>query len=67
MALDPQGDVPISDWGLELVLVPASARDGCELGRGSSAVVLHRGTHTDLTAQRAAVQLKEHFQQIPPG
>lgn len=37
MALNPQGDVPISDQGSELVLVPASARDGLSMGRGSSA------------------------------
>lgn len=64
MALNPQGDVPISDQGSVLVLVPASARDGLSMG---GAAVLHGRTHRDLTAPRAAVQLKEHFKQIPPG
>lgn len=59
MALNPQGDVPGSDQGLELVLVPASARDWCEPGKGSSAVVPHGRTYRDLIAPRAAEQLKE--------
>lgn len=61
MALNPQGDVPLSDQGLELVLVPVSARDWCEPGKGSSAVVLHGWTHRDLTALSTAMQLKEHL------
>lgn len=53
MALNPQGDVPITM--------------GVSLGGASSAVVLHGRTHRDLPAPRAAAQLKEHFNQIPPG